>query len=207
MSAKIETLQENEWVSLKKLVDPENHINGYVYSHEERCNGKIVSILPFRFKDSKLELLVRREVTPCWDRLRAVTSAITGGVEGKDTEAKTAVKELWEEAGYKVKPEQLIPLGFCFASKSSDTIYTLYSIDFTDTEKTGEAKGDGSKLEEIGDCYWTPEDTIKNVWDPTVSTTFIRLLSLLVACQEDKKKKDLITDSAQDKIDKPKIII
>jgi len=178
MEAKIEHLCDNEWLSLLKLVDPDNHINGYVYSHESRCNGKIIAILPFRFEKGVMEFLLRHEVTPCWDRLRQVTSSITGGWE-KIGEVETARKELLEEAGYRVAPKELIPLGQCYASKSTDTRYTLYTIDLTNHDQVGTGKGDGSKLEELAECFWAPDGIIKDVWDPLVSVMFVRILHLL----------------------------
>lgn len=192
MRAKTEVLCENEWVSLRKLTDVDNHIHGYVYSHETRCKGKIIAILPFRFIGDgdarKLEVLLRREVTPCWDRLRQITSSITGGFENSET--YTAIHELWEEAGYKIAEADLIPLGYSFASKSSDTKYTLYSVDLSDVEKTGGAEGDGSELEKLAECYWADEDTIINTWDPQVSVMFLRLFRMLVDIKKDQLSKE-----------------
>jgi len=59
----LKTLCENDWVSLLDL-------NGYVYSHETRCNGVIVAILPYRRTEKgRLQFLLRREITPCWSRI------------------------------------------------------------------------------------------------------------------------------------------
>ena len=49
MAKKIVTLCDNKLVSLMKIVYPEKGINGYVYSHETRCDGNIISIVPYRF--------------------------------------------------------------------------------------------------------------------------------------------------------------
>src|SRR5947209_16754655 len=103
---------------------PEAGVNGYVYSHETRCQGRIMAILPFRkvLGTRKPFFLVKLEMTPCWsfDRER---SAITGGYEGGDIK-RDAIRELYEEAGYTAVPDDLIPLGESYASKSSDTIYS-----------------------------------------------------------------------------------
>lgn len=138
---KVETLKDNEWLSLKKMVDPENGVNGYVFSHETRCNDHIVSILPYRLVGDKMEFCLRKEVTPCWSMKQHISS-ITGGVEDNDP-LTTAIHEIDEEAGYKVSPNELVSLGTCFGTKSCDTIYHLYTVNLTNKER-GIASGDGS---------------------------------------------------------------
>ena len=155
---RVETLLENEWLSLKKMVYPEANINGYVYSHETRCKGQIVSVLPFRMNPMAprvLEILIRKEVTPCWHPTKPMISSITGGCEDGSTPAEDACREIEEEAGYKVSPEMLIPLGTMFGVKSSDTIYHLFTVDLTGAEKVGDGSGDGSELEALAMCEWS----------------------------------------------------
>jgi predicted NUDIX family NTP pyrophosphohydrolase len=146
----IETLKENKWLSLKIMKYPEKGVHGYVYSHETRCDGKIVSILPYRIKYGKIEYLLRREVTPCWGVDKQVISSITGGVENDDPHT-TVIHEILEEAGYDVTKEQLIPLGTSFGIKSSDTVYYYFSVNLTDMKREV-AKGDGSELEAQAEC-------------------------------------------------------
>jgi 8-oxo-dGTP pyrophosphatase MutT (NUDIX family) len=69
---------------------------------------------------------VRSEVTSCWGPGHQL-SAITGGWEGGDIE-DDAVREIREEAGYTVTRQDLIPLGRSRASKSSDTLYSLFAV-------------------------------------------------------------------------------
>ena len=64
----VETLYDNKWLSLKQVVKPDVGINGYVFSHASRCNGKIVSILPFRYAINDkgkrtIQFLIRKEIT------------------------------------------------------------------------------------------------------------------------------------------------
>lgn len=83
---KVENLYNNEWLSLKRIISPEDGVADYVFSHETRCNGKIVSLLPYRIistpNGAKFEFMLRKEITPCWDGLNQVINSITGGVEG-----------------------------------------------------------------------------------------------------------------------------
>lgn len=170
--AAIETLHENPWISLRVVREPESGVNGYVYSHETRCGGRIVAILPYRESLIGREYLIKSEVTPCWG-MEPVCSAITGGWEGGDI-ADDAVRELLEETGYAAVREELIPLGESYASKSADTVYTLFSVNLTGREP-GEAIGDGSRLEADSKALWVGGEEIAGVMDPQVSTMFVRL--------------------------------
>ena len=187
---KIEVLHQNKWVSLLKMVWPEKNVSGYVYSHETRCNGHIISVLPFRrieissdysirnmeeIRNRKFEFLLREEITPCWDVNRPALSSITGGVEKGLSPEEIAVEEIDEEAGYIVEESELIDLGTCRGTKSSDTIYHLFGIDLTGREKLGEAEGDGSELERLAQCVWYGSDRIGQAEDPFVYVSYYRL--------------------------------
>ena len=188
----IEELFTNEWLSLKRIVDPERGVNGYVYSHETRCSGRIVVILPFRiimddaggqigdgdsYDDNvRIEFLLRNELVPCWSMDYVLSSAITGGWEvHDDTKCRdTAVREMWEESGYAVERDKLLHLGTSFSSKSSDTICYYYAIDLICCEQTGDAKGDGSVLEANATCRWVNEDDVIASYDPCVHVAYNR---------------------------------
>lgn len=171
---KINLLCDNKWIQLREMVDAECGVKGYVFSHEIRCNGIIVSILPFRKVKNQIEFLLRDEVTPCWG-MAPVHSSITGGVE-KISVLQTAVNELKEEAGYVIKMSDLISLGTCRGIKSSDSIYFLYTVDLTNKQQE-EAKGDGSELEKKAYCFWT--SAIDSAQDPFVYVTYYRLTKFL----------------------------
>ncbi|GII59353.1 hypothetical protein Pth03_77420 [Planotetraspora thailandica] len=79
----IENLHENEWLSLRVIRDPDARVNGYVYSHESRCQGRIVAVLPYQDTPEGRRYLLKSEVTPCWG-LNQILCAITGGYEGGD---------------------------------------------------------------------------------------------------------------------------
>jgi len=172
MPKKVETLHDNEWLSLKKLVYPERHVDGYVYSHETRCNGKIISILPFRREEGIIQYLLRDEVTPCWEIEKSVVSSITGGYEKEKGVKGTVVLELKEEAGYTVKEDELISLGTCRGTKSTDSVYHLFSVDLTG-KKQREAKGDGSVLEAKAKCFWSLD--LGQCEDPFAFVSYYRL--------------------------------
>ncbi|MFG3710814.1 hypothetical protein [Micromonospora sp. NPDC047730] len=172
MSRTDQTICENEWLSLRITRDPAAGVEGYVYSHESRCAGRIVALLPYRRTDRGNQFLLKSEITPCWS-YEPVLSAITGGYEGADI-ADDAVRELLEETGYAISRDQLIPLGQSYASKSSDTVYDLFSVNLTGLEP-GEANGDGTRLEAGSLAVWLGKDDLLQVKDPQVALMYLRL--------------------------------
>lgn len=168
----IETLHDNEWLSLRVVREPDRGVNGYVFSHESRCQGRIVAVLPYRDTPDGREYLVKSETTPCWSMDQEL-SAITGGYEGDDI-AEDAVREMAEETGYVITRELLIPLGESYASKSSDTVYSLFSVDLTG-RVAGEAVGDGSRLEAESPAVWLSASDLTTIRDPQVSVMLLRL--------------------------------
>jgi hypothetical protein len=59
----IEMLHANEWVSLLALRAPEHGMDGYMYSHESRCQGRIVALLPYADTPEGRRYLLKSEVT------------------------------------------------------------------------------------------------------------------------------------------------
>lgn len=168
------TLCNNEWVSLKILKDESRKIGGYVYSTEIRCNGNIVSFLPYKFINNKLEFLFRCEATPCWDLDKICISSFTGGVDSDDSIEKTVIKELREESGYEIEKKDLIDFGKSYGSKSSDTIYHLFSMDLTNKTQTKELEIE-SELEKSSYCKWIDYDDIYTE-DPLAYSILFRFL-------------------------------
>lgn len=165
--SKIDSVHDNEWLSLQKIVDPDNHIDGYIFSHETRCDGKIIAILPYQ-KNQKgdVEYLIREEVTPCWDD-KPIKSSLTGGLEKGKTPAEIALEELQQESGYSIEPDELIELGTVFGTKSCDTTYFLYTADLTNKTQ-GTKGGDGTYLDENGTVSWENEDIFDTLKDPII---------------------------------------
>lgn len=175
----LQILYKTNWISLRRIIDKELGINGYDYSHEDRCNGRIVAILPYRYSSlfRTPEYLLRKEITPCWDIKKSMISSITGGVEGNNTTRQTAIIEIAEEAGYEIENKQLNYLGECYGIKSSDTIYYLFTVDLTGFKKTLDGSGDGSELELKAKCYWTSD--INDAVDPLVYVMYYKVHQLL----------------------------
>lgn len=174
----IRVLCRTKWVSLMAMKTDMTGDNEYIYSHENRCNGEIVSILPYRYFNDKVQYLLRKEVTPPWgEPPKQFISSITGGVENNDV-LETAVHEIAEEAGYEVMREEMKFLDISYGSKSSDTKYFLYTVDLSGRVHTLHGNGDGSLLETMAECYWS--DTIKNAVDPLVYVSYYKIQEMLL---------------------------
>lgn len=167
----VHNVHETNWISLRRIVDITHPGEGYYYSHESRCNGHIVAVLPFGFaEDLSIRYLLRYDITPCWSD-QPQLCVLTGGMDTNDP-VLDALRELEEESGYVATADQLIDLGFCMGSKSSDSIYHIFAIDVTGMPK-GEAKGDGSYCESHGRTVWV-EDVSKGI-DAQAAMAALRL--------------------------------
>jgi len=164
---KNKVLFDNEWLSLMSMDAKDGP---YIYSHETRCNGNIVAVLPYeRIGKDGWQYYLRSEVTPCWGN-EAQLSSLTGGVDSGDTPIQTALKELEEEAGLVCKEGDLQSLGTCRGTKSSDTVYHLYAVDVTKV-KQGEPTEKGT-----GDMVWLRKnDAIQRVMCPHFYVMMTRL--------------------------------
>jgi 8-oxo-dGTP pyrophosphatase MutT (NUDIX family) len=157
-------LYENKWVSLFQ-------VGNYVYSHETRCKGATVSVLVF---DSTKPGQIYGRIENCPAHFEGMQlHSVTGGVENNDP-MTTALHEIYEEAGYTAKREELIPLGTIRPSKSADTVTYLFAWD-ANGQTPVEPKGDGSAEEE--DCYcewWDEKEAILRTRDPLLIASLSR---------------------------------
>jgi 8-oxo-dGTP pyrophosphatase MutT (NUDIX family) len=160
-------LFSNEWIGVYETP------NNYVYTHEERSGGRGVLVLGFRENDGEVETLGRFEIVPCHGPKTKLVG-LTGGCESKDAK-EDAVRELYEEGGYKVKKSDLIDLGTVNVSKSSDTILYLYAVDLKEFDQE-EAPGDGSEGEKDSYCEWIPADDVASSSDPSLQAAYLRLM-------------------------------
>ena len=166
---KEKTLYSNEWLSLISKPTPGGD---YIFSHETRCNGSIVAVLPyFRHGLDSWKYGIRLEITPSWS-MKPSKSSLTGAVDDGETPVESAVRELKEEAGITCKKEDMKSLGTCRGTKSSDTIYHLFAIDVAKLEK-GIATGAETKYDKEAKMLWTWD--VKDVQCPIFYTMYARL--------------------------------
>jgi 8-oxo-dGTP pyrophosphatase MutT (NUDIX family) len=163
-------------VSLYAIPDPHADDGVYVFSHETRCQGRIMAILPWQDTKGGRRYLLKTEVTPAWGPGPTI-GAITGGWEGASI-ADDAVRELREETGYEADRAELVSLGECYASKSADTVYGLFAVDLTG-RRPGPLTGDGTRDEAASPPVWLTAAELINVKDAQVAVMYLRLEAAL----------------------------
>ena len=167
------TLYKTKWLHLMEMKDPENGVEGYIYTHSEWAQGEGVAVLGYRDANGEREYLLRQEITPCWS-MDPSLSSVTGGMD-KEGEApiECAIRELEEEGGYFCEDiRKWTSLGTCRLSKASTTVMHLFAVDLTDCER-GEAEGDGTELEAKAYCEWRTDP--ENAVDALVGTMVFKL--------------------------------
>ncbi len=132
-----------------------------------------VTLLLYR-QDKDKPILGRYEICPAHLDTVPTLTAIAGGIEEEDTPTQTAIKEAYEEAGYRLEGNDLVDLGSCRLSTNQDTIVYLFAADVTD-KKRAHAPGDGTKGEEGSYCDWvTPVQAVQSK-SAFMSTLLLRL--------------------------------
>jgi len=161
----VKTIFKNEWLSLKDL-------NGYIYMHQEKSDGKAIAVLIYRSNKEK-PICGRFERVPC--HFDGITlCALTGMVENNDF-INTAIKEIFEEAGIICTKNELIDLGTIKNSKASDTVTQLYALDVKDRNIDNDAAiGDGTEGEKDAYCEWVSYKDAVNCKDPLMATLIKR---------------------------------
>jgi len=147
--------------------------DGYSFVREVRCDGRIVSILPFRTRDNTKEFLSRLEVCPAHGPEIARYS-FTGGWDPKETIEETAVRELREEAGFFIDRDELVGLGQTRPSKSADTTAYLFAVDVTG-KRQFRPEGDGSRFEATASVEWVNYEVGIQTQDPLFLSAILRL--------------------------------
>lgn len=195
----VQTLHKTSWVALRRISHPK--YGDYDFLHEVACDGLKVVVLPFRAVSISpcehcdnggdprechvshfvVQLLMRDELTPCWNIEHRELSSITGGWESGDDNMcqATAIRELSEEGGYCITKDQLMFLGTAYGTKSTDTLYYIYAVDLTDVTPANEGIGDGSALEAAASCRWIVDEEILSSPDPHAYVAYNRLIALL----------------------------
>lgn len=125
--------------------------DGWYYFAQIPGSAGGVAILLYR-QDKEKPILGRYEICPAHGDGLALT-AIAGGIEEGDTPLQTAIKEAYEEAGYKLQTSELVNLGSCRLSTNQDTIVYLFAADVTGIRRYP-APGDGTRGEEGSNCDW-----------------------------------------------------
>ena len=158
---------QNKWVSLRKRTSKfADKQYDYIYSHEDRCGGNIIAVLPYRKNKFGIrEYLFVREHNVLFGVNYTI---ITGGVDAKTTDLKKireqAILELSEEAGIDSGVEFIRT----FTSiKSNTNKYYLFTMQLSENNIASSSSGDGSVDELFTIKKWlTFDEALRLVNDP-----------------------------------------
>ena len=154
----IKTIFKDEWLSIKSN-------NGYTFLHEEKANGKLICVIPYRRINNNTEYLMRYEICPAHGNEHEFCMIIGSYDDLNLTIEETVVKELREESGYIVDQSNLKPLDWVWDSKVADTKVYLFTIDLTDLEPDIPLT-DGTDLEKSAYCKWVSLEECYKCKDP-----------------------------------------
>jgi 8-oxo-dGTP diphosphatase len=146
------TLFSTPWLAIKQTP------LGFYYA-ERKGKDSVGVFLIRKTGDRTYEVLIRQQplcIDPA-DELALYPCPITGGIDGEESPAVAAVREVYEEAGYSVS---VIPLGSYIVGTQINETCHLYYADVTGVEPT-EAPQDGSFFESISKNEWHPFEYLR----------------------------------------------
>jgi len=155
----MKTLFKNRWLHVRELDVTLPGGEEAKYTSVLDGSGASIAVLPFqRQGDGTIRVLLREEITPPWlteslDPHERVLSSLTGMVDAGESPFKAAVRELYEEAGYQVDDQDMIPLGYVRVSKVLEGKVFLYAVDVTGMSSE-EPPGDGGPFEPYARSVW-----------------------------------------------------
>lgn len=162
-----ELLYDGVFVQLRKL-------DGFY----EYLKNKGEGVLVLMVDRTNSKFLCRFENTPVHneDPDSIDPTSLTGTIDPGYTQEETVVKETLEESGYDISAKELVPLGYCYGSKASDTRLFMYAV-WMDEESHDEicyGEGDGTKGEEDAHCRWLDLNRIGDLNSPAVALAALR---------------------------------
>ena len=145
----IEQLTNTKYLNLKKIIDPENGVNGYYFA--ERLG---VDSIAFVCRDIKTgQILLNNEFKP---PIRQKILGSFGGSRDKDKSLVLIVKdEVAEEAGFEVETEDIKYLGVVFVSTQMNQFCSLFMVSVNKNEQ--KERRPESKIEEMAETRWVDE--------------------------------------------------
>lgn len=117
------------FIKLKKVIDPDKHCNGYIYS--ERKGVDSIAFICFD-RDNPGQYLLNHEFTP--PNGNFMFRAFGGSIDKNKTKEEIVIDEVREEVGYKVSNDRVKFVGKCFVSTQMNQTCYLYAVDITDLE-------------------------------------------------------------------------
>ncbi len=161
---------KSERVSVRK-----HKPDGRTYVHEEKCDGRLVAVLPYAYDErGDLVYLLRAENVSSWPKEVTVDdfysiTCIHGMMDkAGESPVEAAQRELYEEGGYRANVAEIVSLGSAPISKLEDSLYYLFAVRIpTEDIRFNEALSgptDGTSNEQDAFSFWASE--IQGAVDP-----------------------------------------
>jgi 8-oxo-dGTP diphosphatase len=169
------TIFQTEWITVKESAQ------GFHYF--ERKGRDSVAVFLLRKSSTapkKYEVLIRQQHL-CIDnsevdgRLNLFPCPITGALDEVESPEEAAVRETYEETGYRVR---LLPFGRYIVGTQTNEICYLYYADVT-KERPDLAQQDGTYLESIARNEWHPFEDMKDYEYIACQIGYFKLQALL----------------------------
>lgn len=149
------TILFDGFFKLEKAVLQFEQFDGTMSEKVSRLNvyrGDAVAVLLYDSKREKI-ILVRQFRYPIYTvepENAWLLEVVAGSIEHSNTPVETAVREVEEEAGYKLVPSQLVSLGKCYPSPggTSERIY-LFAADVAGIDQANDGGGLDDEHEDI----------------------------------------------------------
>jgi len=179
----ITTLLKTKWFSIVEVA-----FDGAIMSGIWKDDRNAV-VLPYITNASEIEgtddvkieiskVGVRYELNPLKENNYTYT-AITGNIEGSETDLDGAKRELLEESGYDVSDDKRwIYLGEITTSKLTNEKHPCFAVNINNIEQ-GEIIGDGSVNEQKSKFELIDPEKIFDLEDTFLNTTLLKLLKKL----------------------------
>ncbi|WP_369085862.1 NUDIX domain-containing protein [Metamycoplasma spumans] len=160
---------------------------GIIYA--QRRNKDSIAALCFRKNSDnskdyliRFQPLVQVEDNKSWDEL--YPCPITGSFEENERPLNVAIREVYEEAGYKISENNLVnQLKYFATTQMNETVYG-YIFDITGLENEI-PQTDGSLMEKISKNIWMSEKDVKDIIENRNNLASLPLLYYL-----DQKNKN-----------------
>lgn len=147
---------ETDWVAVREST------RGFQYLERKGKDSVAVFLIRSQGDGAEWEVLVRYQHL-CIDntenhgQFNLFPCPVTGGVEPGETPEAAAVREAYEETGYKIS---ITPLGHYLVGTQTNEVCYLYYADVTRIEPS-EATQDGSFFESIAHNQWQPFENLQ----------------------------------------------
>lgn len=167
-------LLKTKWITVKQTP------GGFQFAERKGRDSVAIFLLRQSTVGEPYEVLIRQQplcIDPIivGEDLKLRPCPITGGIDGSETPEQCAVREVEEEAGYRV---EVTPLGRYIVGTQTNEICYLYYADVTG-QAPGVAPQDGSYFEAISMNEWHPFSYLQHCDYAACQIGYYRLREIL----------------------------